>query len=167
MLWRATSAASDACATTSAEEIQRFTLRRTKAQLNAAVAAAPDLYRHPRTGAVCQYPHHEARTYGDGGTPADEQLATDIHDVAQGLCGLARIADRRAAPPPTRKTDSGDGQPGRAYDVRFWLSQMANHTANTPARRQRPMTRATARPAPWPAVGGGSGSAGYHTSSGT
>ncbi len=45
------------------QEIQRFTLRRTKAQLNAAVDRAPDLYCHPRSGAVCRYPRHEARTY--------------------------------------------------------------------------------------------------------
>lgn len=79
-------------------EIQWFTVRRTKAQLNAAVARDEDAYRHPDTGAVCRYPVHVAKTYPTGETAADEELALEVLGAVGSLRGLARMEERIALP---------------------------------------------------------------------
>lgn len=80
------------------QEIQRFTLRRTKRQLNQMVAQEPDAYRHPQTDRVCRFPDHQPRDYPTGETDADAQLADAIRGQAAGLHGVTRLTDSLQVP---------------------------------------------------------------------
>ncbi len=83
-------------------EIQRFTVRRTKIQLNELVEREPDAYLHPDTGRVCRYPRHDARTYPTGETAADETAATQIRTIARTLRGVVQLEPVVAVPPALR-----------------------------------------------------------------
>jgi hypothetical protein len=84
-------------------EIQRFTVRRTKAALNGLVAQDPDAYRHTDSGRVCRYPTHEPHTYATGETAADERVADTIRRLALQLIGLPLIGAVIAVPPSLRR----------------------------------------------------------------
>lgn len=73
------------------QEIQRFTVRRTKSALNMLVAQEEDAYRHPDTGRVCRYPAHEPHVYATGETVADEAIAEEIRGAATELLGLLQL----------------------------------------------------------------------------
>ncbi|MHB8188565.1 MAG: SNF2-related protein [Dermatophilaceae bacterium] len=79
-------------------EIQRFTVRRTKASLNALVDRDPDAYRHPDTGRVCRYPEHSAKTYATGETTTDRAVADQIRDNALSLTGVTFLGRVLAVP---------------------------------------------------------------------
>ncbi|OYV64160.1 MAG: hypothetical protein B7X07_07105, partial [Actinobacteria bacterium 21-64-8] len=72
-------------------EIQRFTVRRTKAQINEMVDRAPDAFIHPTTARVCRYPEHDARIYPTGETIEDARLADEVRDAVNGLVGIAQL----------------------------------------------------------------------------
>jgi hypothetical protein len=71
-------------------EIQRFTVRRTKAVLNELVDRDPDAYRTD-AGRVCRYPHHEPHTYTTGETDADDHNAAAIRAVVSELDGVSQL----------------------------------------------------------------------------
>jgi Helicase conserved C-terminal domain/SNF2-related domain/PLD-like domain len=79
-------------------EIQRFTVRRTKASLNDLVAQDPDAYRHPTTKRVCRYPEHLAKTYSTGETTGDRAVADQIRGHAVSLTGVSLLGKSLAVP---------------------------------------------------------------------
>lgn len=89
------------------QEIQSFTVRRTKSMLNDLVSQNEDAYRHPETGRVCRFPSHGPKVYATGETAADEQAAEEIRTVAEGLLGIVALG-RRIWVPPSRRDDVTD-----------------------------------------------------------
>ena len=85
------------------EEIQRFTLRRTKTQINRMVDLAPDDYRHPVTDRVCRYPVHHPEVYATAETPDDEAAAEEIRHLAHELTGIAQLPRMLAVPHALRQ----------------------------------------------------------------
>ncbi len=71
-------------------EIQRFTLRRTKAMLNTMVDRNPEQYVDAH-GKPCRYPHHNSHSYQTDDTVEDRQLARRIRETAKKLKGIALI----------------------------------------------------------------------------
>jgi len=84
-------------------EIQRFTVRRTKAALNELVAQDPDAYRHSVSGRVCRYPTHEPVSYPTGETAADKTVADAVRRQALELVGLPLIGAVVTVPPSLRR----------------------------------------------------------------
>ena len=80
------------------KEIQRFTVRRTKTQINEMVERQPDAYVHPVTGQVCRYPQHDAKIYETGETPEDEAIADQIRPIADMFLGIAQLERHLAVP---------------------------------------------------------------------
>ncbi len=72
------------------KEVQRFTLRRTKAMLNAMVDQEPDRYLDDHKN-PCRYPKHLPKTYRTAETAADQELAHEIRDLARQLKGLVNL----------------------------------------------------------------------------
>ncbi|MFZ6049579.1 SNF2-related protein [Pseudomonas sp. CR3202] len=70
--------------------IASFTLRRTKAQLNAMVEREPEAYRLPN-GHVCRYPTHVSLTYDLGESEQDQVLAEQIRVLARNLKGIGHF----------------------------------------------------------------------------
>ena len=66
--------------------VASFTVRRTKAQLNAMVDQQPDAYRTP-AGRVCRYPTHAACSYSLNEPAEDIRLAEQISVLARNLKG--------------------------------------------------------------------------------
>lgn len=83
-------------------EIQRFTLRRTKAQINSLVDRDVDAYIHPTTERVCRYPTHHARTYDTGETASDSRAADEIRRITAELSGIGWLPPRIAVPKSLR-----------------------------------------------------------------
>lgn len=71
-------------------EIQRFTLRRTKAMLNAMVDRNPEQYVDAN-GKPCRYPRHNSHSYETDDTAHDRELARRIREAAKKLRGIALI----------------------------------------------------------------------------
>jgi len=71
-------------------EIQRFTLRRTKAMLNALVDRNPEQYVDA-DGKPCRYPRHNSHSYQTDDTVTDRELASRIRETAKKLKGIALI----------------------------------------------------------------------------
>lgn len=83
--------------------VERFTVRRTKADLNRMVDAEPEAYRN-RLGDPCRYPEHRCHTYATGETVRDVELAEAIDERAGRLRGLLYlrqlyVPDDSAVPP--------------------------------------------------------------------
>jgi len=72
------------------KEVQRFTVRRTKAMLNAMVDQNPEAYRDER-GEKCRYPEHRSKIYQTGEDTRDQEIASEIRRLAQELRGLANL----------------------------------------------------------------------------
>jgi superfamily II DNA or RNA helicase len=70
--------------------IARFTLRRTKAQLNAMVDREPEAYR-AANGRVCRYPKHQSQSYWLHESEEDQRIAGQIRVLAQNLKGLGHF----------------------------------------------------------------------------
>ena len=62
-------------------EIRRFTVRRTKRELNALIAREPEKYRDAR-GNPCRFPKHLPRTYTIDESQADREAADEIRELA-------------------------------------------------------------------------------------
>jgi superfamily II DNA or RNA helicase len=80
-------------------EIQRFTVRRTKAQINEMVDRDPEAYVHPITGRTCRYPNHDARIYRTGETAQDTNIANAMRPIVDDLSGIAQLERHIAVPP--------------------------------------------------------------------
>ena len=78
--------------------IQRFTVRRTKTQLNGLVDRDESAYVDSNTGRVCRYPLHKPRTYATGETPDDSAVADRIRPIAEALVGIAQLERQIAVP---------------------------------------------------------------------
>ncbi|EIY2609043.1 SNF2-related protein [Pseudomonas aeruginosa] len=70
--------------------VASFTVRRTKAQLNAMVDQEPDFYRTP-AGRVCRYPTHAACSYPLNEPAGDIRLAEQISVLAKKLKGVGHF----------------------------------------------------------------------------
>ena len=70
--------------------IQRFTVRRTKGQLNALIDASPGAYRDA-DGKPCRFPEHNAQLYPCGETERDREIARAIGQCASELLGLSLL----------------------------------------------------------------------------
>lgn len=142
-------------------EIQRFTVRRTKATLNGLVDEHPDEYRHPETGRVCRYPRHETRTYTTGETQADEVAAAAVRRAASQLHGIALLG-RQLAVPPTLINEYSDDRwlelrlnAARGLAIHHVLGAMRSsraalieHVAGTATAMERTGISATFKPQP-------------------
>lgn len=84
-------------------EIQRFTLRRTKTQINSLVDRDVDAYIHPTTERVCRYPTHHAQTYDTGETTSDSRAADEIRRITAELSGIGWLPQRIAVPKSLRQ----------------------------------------------------------------
>ncbi len=69
------------------QAVKQFTVRRTKAMLNALIDADPTHYQDA-FGNPCRYPHHQAHFYNCGDTARDQQLAEEVRTLASQLRGL-------------------------------------------------------------------------------
>lgn len=88
-------------------EISRFTVRRTKATLNALVDRDPVPYIDPLTGRVARYPVHRSQAYPTGETPADAAVAGRIREVAGELTGIG-LLEATIAVPAGLRAEYGD-----------------------------------------------------------
>jgi hypothetical protein len=79
-------------------EIQRFTVRRTKSQINEMVDRDEASFLDPSTGRVSRYPRHTAQVYRTGETAEDATVATRIRTVVDDLVGIAQLERRIALP---------------------------------------------------------------------
>jgi superfamily II DNA or RNA helicase len=95
-------------ATVLRREIQRFTVRRTKTQINEMVDQNPDAYVHPVTGKVCRYPIHEARKYSTGETKEDADAADNIRELTGQFLGVAQLEELIAVPSAYRAQYTDD-----------------------------------------------------------
>ncbi len=95
-------------ATVLRREIQRFTVRRTKTQINEMVDQNPDAYVHPVTGKVCRYPIHEARKYSTGETKEDADAADNIRELTDQFLGVAQLEELIAVPSAYRAQYTDD-----------------------------------------------------------
>jgi hypothetical protein len=89
------------------QEIQRFTVRRTKLAFNELVARDEAAYRHQETGRICRYPVHEPHAYSTGETRQDERIAERIREAATTLLGIVQLG-RRIRVPDTLKGEVTD-----------------------------------------------------------
>lgn len=71
-------------------EIQRFTVRRTKADFNRLIDKQPDAYRS-KNGDLCRYPTHRALPYSTNESPALIQQMEEVHQLVEQLHGVANI----------------------------------------------------------------------------
>lgn len=85
-------------AATLRREIQRFTVRRTKTQINELVDRDANSYLDPLIGRINRYPHHETHEYLTGETPADVEVAERIRSVVDQLTGIATLERKIAVP---------------------------------------------------------------------
>src|SRR5438552_14780661 len=67
-----------------------FTVRHTKAMLNALIDAQPEAFRDER-GEMCRYPKHDARIYPCNEKDQDMALARAIQERARQLRGIANL----------------------------------------------------------------------------
>jgi hypothetical protein len=82
--------------------IGRFTVRRTKSVLNAAVDREPDAYRDLVSGRVARYPAHDAGAYRTGETDADSVAGLRIRELTQMLRGVGLLERTIAVPDSLR-----------------------------------------------------------------
>jgi len=72
------------------KEIQRFTVRRTKAMLNHLIDREPEHYRD-QTGRQCRYPDHLPRIYALNEPAQDRELAHEIRELAGRLYAVTHF----------------------------------------------------------------------------
>lgn len=70
--------------------INKFTVRRTKKQLNELIKKEPEKYLN-REGKQCKYPQHICKTYRTGETDEDKALATRIDEAIGKLKGILNL----------------------------------------------------------------------------
>ena len=84
------------------DQLQRFTVRRTKRMLNELVDREPGAYRDA-DGRPCRYPTNDVHVYDTTDTDPDAAIATEIRALAARMRGVARIG--RLAPDPRGQAD--------------------------------------------------------------
>ena len=72
------------------EYVRKFTVRRTKKQLNQLILKDKESYKN-REGKLCKYPKHICDTYNTGETESDKKKATLIEELAVKLKGLINL----------------------------------------------------------------------------
>jgi superfamily II DNA or RNA helicase len=82
--------------------INKFTVRRTKKQLNKIVEASPNNYLN-KNGNPCKYPEHICKTYKTGESSSDKIIAEQINKETHKLRGLINL--RKLLVPPDRQND--------------------------------------------------------------
>ncbi len=82
--------------------IQRFTVRRTKANINEIVDHSPEDFKHPVTGRICRYPEHRAQTYDTAESAQDAELADEVREITNCLVGIAQLETKITVPPGLR-----------------------------------------------------------------
>lgn len=70
--------------------ITKFTVRRTKRQLNKYVDLQPERYKS-KFGEPCRYPEHICQTYNTGENKSDREIASKINEQASKLLGLINL----------------------------------------------------------------------------
>lgn len=103
--------------------VASFTVRRTKAQLNAMVDQEPDAYRTP-AGRVCRYPAHAACSYSLHEPAEDIRLAEQISVLARNLKGVGHFEKALYLPGSLAK---------QGYSAESYL-RMRLHSAGSLAR---------------------------------
>ena len=84
-------------------EIQRFTVRRTKTQINAMVEQDPGAYVLPGRDRERRYPEHRPQIYKTAETPEDEALVRAIRPIVSDLLGIAQLEQRIEVPKGLRR----------------------------------------------------------------
>ncbi|WP_426749031.1 helicase-related protein [Myxococcus faecalis] len=79
------------------EEIRRFSVRRTRAELNAIAESRSSEYRLPTGRSAC-YPRHEPLYYPCDCRDSDSELAREIANLAERLKGISRVGNRLELP---------------------------------------------------------------------
>ena len=105
------------------QQIQQFTVRRTKSMLNELVDRSPDDYRS-KSGELCRYPEHDSRTYQMDETKRDCKLAAQISNIADSLQGVAYLKNKIELPVALQK---------EGWDEKKYLESRL-HSANKLAR---------------------------------
>lgn len=83
-------------------EIRRFTLRRTKRELNKLIAEEPSAYRDAR-GNPCRFPKHRAQIYNLGESEADRKAAAEIRELAGQLNAVTHFRKALELPDVLRR----------------------------------------------------------------
>jgi len=84
-------------------EIQRFTVRRTKSQINEMVELDPERYRDPESQRIARFPEHLPFRYETGETAEDETAAQRIRAIAEEVEGLSQIERQIEVPEGLRR----------------------------------------------------------------
>lgn len=79
-------------------EIQRFTVRRTKSQINEMVDRDQSAFLDRTSGRISRYPIHHAEVYQTGETDQDSTVANRIREHVDGLVGIAQLERRIFVP---------------------------------------------------------------------
>ena len=79
-------------------EIQHFTVRRTKSQINEMVDRDETAFLDTTSGRVSRYPMHRAEVYQTGETDEDCDVANHIREHVDGLVGIAQLERRIFVP---------------------------------------------------------------------
>lgn len=130
-------------------ELQRFTVRRTKRRLNEMIDREPDAYRDS-TGRRCRFPEHRTHMFELDEPAEDRQLASCITTLATNLRGVAYLRQPLELPEALRREgwDEDSYLHGRlrsaaflsAYQVRATLRSstcaLVEHIAGTRAALQ-------------------------------
>ncbi|MCS3904105.1 superfamily II DNA or RNA helicase [Methylohalomonas lacus] len=82
-------------------EIARFTVRRTKSQLNAMIDEQPEAYQ--AAGNLCRYPNHQPHTYILDEPDSDRMAAAHVSELTDQLLGLNYLAGEIALPAALRR----------------------------------------------------------------
>ena len=84
------------------EEIQRFTVRRTKRVLNNLIQREPAHYVD-KSGRQCRFPRHKPRVYSLQEPPEDREIAARIHQLAEQLAGVTHFVKKIEMPEVLRR----------------------------------------------------------------
>lgn len=84
------------------EEIQRFTVRRTKRVLNNLIEREPEHYVD-KTGRQCRFPRHKPRVYSLQEPQEDREISTRIHKLVDQLAGATHFVRKIEMPEVLRQ----------------------------------------------------------------
>jgi superfamily II DNA or RNA helicase len=116
------------------EELQRFTVRRTKRGLNEFIDRDPDAYRDA-SGRRCRYPEHRTHTYKLNEPTADVALASRINSLAAELRGLAYLRHPLELPEALRR---------EGWNEEMYLARRLRSAASLSAYQIRATLRSSA-----------------------
>ena len=104
--------------------ITKFTVRRTKKQLNKYVDIQPERHKS-KFGKPCKYPEHIYKTYNTGENKADKEIATKISEQASKLLGLINL--RKLSFPKYEKSPDLDRQETLVSNRLITAKALAKH----------------------------------------